>query len=305
MADVTSTITKTVVTNASAQAAAASSSAASSAPSGGASGDLSGAYPSPLLASIIETVTNFTAATLSGNSHYQGQAIADAYISSASAWNTAASQAATAFGWGNHASAGYITAASLTGYATESFVTSQGYLTTINNSNWSGADLEIANGGTGASTAAAARAALGLEIGLDIQAYNASTTVQGVITLGSLGFTGATNANYITNNNELTNGAGYITAADIPSYSTPGIDAVTGVDNDTTNDVKFGSVDVYAGGAFKFNGVQVVGTQGAGISSITDTYGTGDFTLDSQLDNLKAAVNDVISRMRDHGLISV
>jgi hypothetical protein len=32
------------------------------------------------------------------------------------------------------------------------------------------------------------------------------------ITLASLGYTGATNANYITNNNQLTNGAGYLTS---------------------------------------------------------------------------------------------
>lgn len=32
------------------------------------------------------------------------------------------------------------------------------------------------------------------------------------LTLGDLGYTGATNANYITNNNQLTNGAGYVTA---------------------------------------------------------------------------------------------
>jgi hypothetical protein len=43
------------------------------------------------------------------------------------------------------------------------------------------------------------------------------------LTLANLGYTGATNANYITNNNQLTNGAGYTTnTGDITNVSTSG-----------------------------------------------------------------------------------
>ena len=51
----------------------------------------------------------------------------------------------------------------------------------VTNANFTGADLEIGKGGTGASSAGAARTALGLAIGSDVQAYDATILVDGDI----------------------------------------------------------------------------------------------------------------------------
>ena len=84
----------------------------------------------------------------------------------------------TAYGWGNHASAGYVTSSGNTIIGTYSDINTSGS-TIIDN-------IYVTDG--------------------VITSMGTRT-----LTLANLGYTGATNANYITNNNQLTNGAGYVT----------------------------------------------------------------------------------------------
>ena len=63
------------------------------------------------------------------------------------------------------------------------------------------------------------------------------------LTLANLGYTGATNANYITNNNQLTNGAGYLTSSSTQSkyLRSDTSDSFTGsLTNNGNNHITFG-----------------------------------------------------------------
>ena len=105
------------------------------------------------------------------------------------------------------------------------------------------------------------------------------------LTLANLGYTGATNANYITNNNQLTNGAGYLTAETFSSS-----DVVLSLSGD---DVTAGESITLAGG---------LSYSGTTLTSADTTYTEGDggltqknftTTLKNKLDGIAASATNV------------
>lgn len=122
------------------------------------------------------------------------------------------------------------------------------------------------------------------------------------LTLANLGYTGATNANYITNNSQLTNGANYITSAGNTQLSTEEVQDIVGamfVDGTNTTAVYSDasntmSIDATGGSSLwtaDTNGITYANNVGIGgaSSSQSDLYVngsaniTGLFKVDGQL----------------------
>jgi len=113
------------------------------------------------------------------------------------------------------------------------------------------------------------------------------------LTLANLGYTGATNANYITNNNQLINGAGYITAASLQGVpailsngSTPSLN--TGITGSEIRSL------IGAGTVTQVSGIN--GLTGSGISSVqisVDYSGAGNI-IDTATNGINIVPTDKI-----------
>ena len=137
---------------------------------------------------------------------WQGTAVADSYVASAATWN--AKQSALTFGIADGNAVDIDGSGTATGeYAkftangiigeevadvktdlslnnventaiyTWAGTTNVTTLGTIGTGTWAATDVAVAHGGTGSSTASAARTALGVAIGSDVQIYNANTAL--------------------------------------------------------------------------------------------------------------------------------
>jgi len=154
----------------------------------------------------------------------------------------------TAYGWGDHGAAGYLTSFDITTQTDSKYLRSNANDTATHRVIFSGCEtnnhdtiatgtgslgsIEIYNDGANNDafmtfhTGSDFALYFGLDAGtnkLSVGGWSMGAVSYEIYhagnlpSLATLGYTGATNANYITNNNQLTNGAGYLTS--LPSHT--------------------------------------------------------------------------------------
>lgn len=142
----------------------------------------------------------------------------------------------------------------------------------VTNANFTGADLEVGKGGTGASSAGAARTALGLAIGTDVQAYDATILVDGDIGTSVLAPNGS--AANLTNLPASGNTADFVASGTLPNGKAVILNSNGTVSLPANQSLSASSQVAYQTGKVTSNALTYDSGKNKLISAFTDDIGT-------------------------------